>query len=1460
VCVADLFISHSSADDGFVRSLSQRLEEHGVSSWIDSRQLTPGGVLEPEIAHAIEDATAFAVVVSPNSLQSKWVGKELRLALDVQRRRGLTPYAVIPLSLDGTKLGVLEEFFDGEPIYLPMSSAAGGVEASMHALLIALGKRLPSDNIATIEQIQEPLEELRLELSDLRMQTVDGAPRASARARLVYEPGAGGVSSIATATSWRLVAPLGALELDELRWYVETFSRWPHEYFRHRARAVEANLAAWGQQLYTAAVPAALAADVKAAWFRRDPSDRRFSVLVDAEGGLEAGAPAAAANASQEIAAAFMKLPWELLHDGDTHLFQGARPACVRRRLPNTRALDTAAVAPPIRVLVVSPRPEDDTCPYFDHRASALPLVDALEGLGDLVQLRVLTPPTLAALREEIDRAHAARQPYHVVHVDGYGIYDHSSGTAGLCFEDPQDVVRLSKRRHLVAPASEVGTLFSDQGIPVVFLDVRQTSSDGIALQSIASGLLRVGVASIVTMLYQAPAETARRTVAAFYGTLASGGRVGDAVLEAQRRLKDDNFRGAVPGAGQARVEDWFTPALYQSQDDVQLFHATPGRQTEADIRAALATRLGRLPGSLQDLFTGRSRDLLALERLLREQRYAVLRGPIGAGKTALAVEFARWMVRSHRLERAAFVATDARTTPETWLDAVGQQLLGPGAASGAADIEPRIKAVERALLERPTLLLVDDVDRLLPPPYIAADKDSPEATAVAFAALAPIVKRLAAVGATRIVFVSRERLPEPFHNPANRLEMDPLPVDEAVELVERRLTRFAVSNTRQDIAEIVELLHGHAGTLARLAVPALQMGVTDARKNLDGMLMGLDRRFAGDDRRSPIASVDRALDRMSPRSRSGTPMLAPFAGGIPGYVLKSMTGWDDDDLDALIYEIVQTGLGTITSESYVTIVPPLTAALRRTISDDVWKDIETRWRKAMREYSAFLMTSGRQDATRTAARIKENLPNFLALLECDEQSGDIEATIGTATSLITNLEVLGKPALVERVTRTLETAAAQLTDGWSRALFQALDARIEQLITDGQVARACDTAAQLATLARAAGPSAYEGAEFDLANACLTLSRALRAAGRAQEALPPTDEALSHFQAVQDERLQHPAAVMIATCRLERADCFTALGRLDEAAGLYQECIRELVALHDERAAAVAAAEFGRLLRQQDRFIDALAAFEAARDFFTRVNEPASVANAYGEIARTYSAMERFRDAEETYRKALEIRVRVDDRPGEAFNLSALARLYADQLNRPADAIAFDRRAAEMFERLGDQRNEALVRNNLASTLLEIGYYDEARPEIERAIECKKLFGPDVRPWTSWEILSRIESRAGNATAAASARLTALDVYLAYRRNGGEDNQGPGRLTAEVANRIRSGGRGAARAFLEHLASDPSSEGDLRSFIRVLDEILDGKGDPATLRACDLGYAAAVEAILLLENLPGLIQSAPSA
>ena len=73
----------------------------------------------------------------------------------------------------------LEEFFGEEPIYIPVSSDAGGIEAAINALLVAMRQRLPADVPAVEQPKAQPLEELVLELTDLKFHEQDGVRRPS---------------------------------------------------------------------------------------------------------------------------------------------------------------------------------------------------------------------------------------------------------------------------------------------------------------------------------------------------------------------------------------------------------------------------------------------------------------------------------------------------------------------------------------------------------------------------------------------------------------------------------------------------------------------------------------------------------------------------------------------------------------------------------------------------------------------------------------------------------------------------------------------------------------------------------------------------------------------------------------------------------------------------------------------------------------------------------------------------------------------------------------------------------------------------------------------------------------------------------------------------------------------------------------------------------------------------------
>ena len=206
-----LFISHSSKDDDFVRNLQRALESLNQDVWIDSRELRGGDPLWTEIQKALDESSAYAVVVSTDGLQSTWVGKELQYALELQKQRGKTKYPIIPLSLNGTKLGMMEVLFGEEPIYIPVTNDPGAIDAALNPILVALGKKLSVDVPTTQQPKEEPLEELVLQLTDLRFGEQDGVRRASARARLVYQPAAPGQEPVNSDGIWRFVAPIGPI-------------------------------------------------------------------------------------------------------------------------------------------------------------------------------------------------------------------------------------------------------------------------------------------------------------------------------------------------------------------------------------------------------------------------------------------------------------------------------------------------------------------------------------------------------------------------------------------------------------------------------------------------------------------------------------------------------------------------------------------------------------------------------------------------------------------------------------------------------------------------------------------------------------------------------------------------------------------------------------------------------------------------------------------------------------------------------------------------------------------------------------------------------------------------------------------------------------------------------------------------------------------------------------------------
>jgi hypothetical protein len=97
-----IFLSHSSADTERVRELNRDLVARGIQTWFDEAELRPGDGLLERIRHAIRETSHTGVVLTPRSVQSDWVTREVEKALtkDVGGKR----FTVIPLLLENCEM------------------------------------------------------------------------------------------------------------------------------------------------------------------------------------------------------------------------------------------------------------------------------------------------------------------------------------------------------------------------------------------------------------------------------------------------------------------------------------------------------------------------------------------------------------------------------------------------------------------------------------------------------------------------------------------------------------------------------------------------------------------------------------------------------------------------------------------------------------------------------------------------------------------------------------------------------------------------------------------------------------------------------------------------------------------------------------------------------------------------------------------------------------------------------------------------------------------------------------------------------------------------------------------------------------------------------------------------------------------------------------------------------------
>ena len=86
----NVFMSYSRREVGFVDQLTNRLEAEGFHVWLDYRSLIPGSPWKDQIEQGLDESEVILLVVSKESIASKYVELEWRRV--IQEEGGFPPF------------------------------------------------------------------------------------------------------------------------------------------------------------------------------------------------------------------------------------------------------------------------------------------------------------------------------------------------------------------------------------------------------------------------------------------------------------------------------------------------------------------------------------------------------------------------------------------------------------------------------------------------------------------------------------------------------------------------------------------------------------------------------------------------------------------------------------------------------------------------------------------------------------------------------------------------------------------------------------------------------------------------------------------------------------------------------------------------------------------------------------------------------------------------------------------------------------------------------------------------------------------------------------------------------------------------------------------------------------------------------------------------------------------------
>ncbi|MEI7733528.1 MAG: CHAT domain-containing protein [Verrucomicrobiota bacterium] len=699
-------------------------------------------------------------------------------------------------------------------------------------------------------------------------------------------------------------------------------------------------------------------------------------------------------------------IPWELMRDpqSDSAIALRVQSFVRVQSNPNTAFIPVPpAAAGRLRLLYVVCRPGGRN--DVELRAVANRL---LQDLGkDLARFDItaLRPPTFEQLQKVLTDAKAAGHPFHIVHFDGHGVYEdlskttladwvkaisplmlgskHNGKHGYLLFEHPGSLENLRP-----VSGGELGKLLHDTGVPVLVLNAcqsamheatgeheKQTAPEQAdsalrtphsafenvhdevrAIGSLAQAVIDQGIPAVLGMRYSVFVVTAAQYIGQLYAALAQGRPFGEAASEGRKHLARNPDRWVTLQSH--TLQDWFVPVVYEAMP-VHLLPpkaAAPGLELNRPELDPAQTNPALRRYVPDTGFVGRDETLLLLDRAFDLHPVVLLHAYAGQGKSATAVEFARWYAQTGGLgPQPAVLLTSFETHTDLTnvLNQIGQ-VFAPALQAGGIewhalnDNVARRRLVLQILQQVPVLWIWDNVE-----PVVGFPAGTESAwTPAEQAELADFLKQIVMAKGTqaRILLTSRRDEQEWLGGIPHRVEMPRMRSSAAAALArslgaERKIAREEIA----DWQPLLDYCHGNPLTLRVIVGQAIRMKLsgrepianfveairsgeqaiedTDERQGRDkslGASLDYGFRHAFKDDELPIVALLHLFQgTVDVRSLQ-------LAGAVGDHALPELKGKTKEHLTSVLDRARETGLLTHLGGTWYTIHPALPWFLRQ--------------------------------------------------------------------------------------------------------------------------------------------------------------------------------------------------------------------------------------------------------------------------------------------------------------------------------------------------------------------------------------------------------------------------------------------------------------------------------------------------------------------------------------------------